>query len=115
VIEPQPVPPAVPGEPLIMPADEFAALRKVAEQLGMLPSSAASPEPDTAAMGAGEGGWRERAEAAERRLATLAAHNRQHLDLPGSCCPHLARENLAIIGTGEEVSGDDWSFTDPAL
>jgi len=26
-----------------------------------------------------------------------------------------ASDILAIIGTGEEVSGDDWSFTDPAL
>lgn len=58
---------------------------------------------------------RVRAGAAERKLATLATRNRRHLDLPGSCCPHLARENLAIIGTEGEVSGDDWSFTDPAL
>lgn len=44
-----------------------------------------------------------RREQAEAKLATLAAHNREHLNLPGSCCPHLARENLAIIGTEEEA------------
>ena len=45
-----------------------------------------------------------RAKTAEAKLATLAAHNRQHLELPGSCCPHLARENLAIIGSEEKGS-----------
>jgi hypothetical protein len=43
----------------------------------------------------------EAAEADRAKLATLAAHNRGHLELPGSCCPHLAQENLAIIDAGE--------------
>ena len=49
---------------------------------------------------------RARAEAAEAKLATLAVHNRGHLELAGSCCPHLAQENLAVIGS-EEESGND--------
>ena len=36
------------------------------------------------------------------RQDTIAAHCRGHLELPGSCCPHLAQEILAVIGTGEE-------------
>jgi len=75
-------------------------------------------------------GWRERAVAAEAereelisarlsrsvRLARIAAHCRGHLKLPGSCCPHLAQEILAIIGADEEGGDpDDWSFTDPVL
>lgn len=47
---------------------------------------------------------RGRAEAAEAKLATLAVHNRGHLELAGSCCPHLAQENLAIIGSEEETA-----------
>ncbi len=46
-----------------------------------------------------------RAEAAEATLATLTAHNRRHLELAGSCCPHLAQENLAIIGEEERPGG----------
>jgi hypothetical protein len=55
-----------------------------------------------------EAEWRERAEAAERKLATLAIHNRAHLELTGSCCPHLAQENLAIIGSEEKQVTESW-------
>jgi hypothetical protein len=48
---------------LTLPPDEFGALRDVAQQLGMLPPSPPSPEPDTAAMGSGEGNWRDQDEA----------------------------------------------------
>ena len=41
----------------------------------------------------------------EAKLAALAAHNRGHLKLSGSCCPHLARDNLAIIGSEEAPGG----------
>ena len=44
---------------------------------------------------------RARAEAAEAKLAVIKAHCRGHLELPGSCCPHLAHEILAIIGNDE--------------
>ena len=47
------------------------------------PPSLASPEPDTAAMGAGEGGWRKRAETAEARLAEITGHVRERLNAPG--------------------------------
>lgn len=103
--EPQPPAPVVPDGPLVMPPDEYAALRTVAQKLGMLPPSPALPEPDTAAMGAVEGKWRERAEAAEGKLAEIARHYRT-----------LAPEDLLrIAGTDEKGAGDDWSFTDPAL
>ena len=46
---------------------------------------------------------RERAERAEARLAAIAEHCRGHLRLPGSCCPHLAEEILAVIGSEEEA------------
>lgn len=42
-----------------------------------------------------------RREAAEAKLAALAAHCRGHLELSGSCCPHLAQEILAVIGSEE--------------
>jgi hypothetical protein len=44
-----------------------------------------------------------RAGAAEATLHTITSHCRGHLELPGSCCPHLAHEILAIIGTKEEA------------
>ncbi len=44
------------------------------------PPSLASPEPDTAAMGAGEGGWRARAETAEARLAAIETNLPAALD-----------------------------------
>jgi len=65
--------------------------------------SSASASGDHVACDAEIGRLRARAEAAEAKLATLAAHNRGHLKLPGSCCPHLALENLAIIGSEEET------------
>ena len=63
-------------------------------------------------LGAGSGrdeeaGWRFRARVAEAKLATINAHCRGHLKLPGSCCPHLAEEILAITGTGPEDRSDE--------
>jgi hypothetical protein len=49
----------------------------------------------------------DRALAAERKLATITSHCRGHLELPGSCCPHLAQEILAITGTGPEDRSDE--------
>ncbi len=45
---------------------------------------------------------RGRAKVAEERLAAVIGHCRGHLKLPGSCCPHLAQEILAILGSKEE-------------
>ena len=45
---------------------------------------------------------RARTEAAEAKLAAIAEHCRGHLRLPGSCCPHLAQEILAIAGEEED-------------
>ena len=44
---------------------------------------------------------RDRAERAEEMLSDVAAHCREHLEIPGSCCPHLAEEILAITGSEE--------------
>ena len=65
--------------------------------------------------------YRLRAEAAERKLAAIEAPCRAQAGNPE--CPECGRgealvrasDILAIIGTEGEVSGDDWSFTDPAL
>jgi hypothetical protein len=61
-----------------------------------------SPEPDTAAMGSGEGSWRDRAEAAEHKLARIAQICRTIGQVS-------AERIMAIIGTqGEapELLGD---------
>lgn len=117
------IPAAAPDEgrePLILTPGEFAALRTVAEKLGMLPPSPASPEPDTAATGAAEGIWRERAEAAEaeRDAARAAAASdrgrakaaeamvaavRAVLLAGGQDAESVRRRAIAIVGTEEEA------------
>jgi hypothetical protein len=47
-----------------------------------------------------------RAEAAEAMLRTVVFHCRAHLKLPGTCCPHLADEILAITGSNEKEAPD---------
>jgi hypothetical protein len=49
---------------------------------------------------------RSRAEAAEAMLRTVVFHCQAHLKLPGTCCPHLADEILAITGSGEKEAPD---------
>lgn len=67
--------------------------------------------------------WRDRAEAAEGKLAAITAHCEQKAaEFSAEMFPVRpqdmkisAGDILAIIGTEEKGAGDDWSFTDPAL
>jgi hypothetical protein len=76
-----------------------------------------SPEPDTAAMSPGEGDWRERAGAAERKLDGIETHCRKHADWVNLHCPDLNRpaealvkaaDILAIIGSEETRVTESW-------
>ena len=67
-----------------------------------------SPEPDTAAMSPGEGDWRERAEAAEGKLAEIGTYCRERPELAGAGFPQMAGDILAIIGGEEKRVTESW-------
>jgi hypothetical protein len=98
-------------DPLVMPADEFAALKAVAEAAGeqpLTPEEIAGLRERFAAAMADQGPfrvrWKDRAEAAEAKLAAIRGYCRN----PGHAyIGHLMAERiLAIIGSEEPGDGD---------
>ena len=126
---PQPEAPAISGEPLVMPQDEFEALKAVAEATGAeswtreqvaefqerFREAMANPGPLIVLPSEH---WRERAVAAEARLAIAVRALSGIRAVVGTSTEayHMARDALAIIGTEKDGgdAGDD-SFTDPVL
>ena len=105
-------------EPLVMPADEFAALKAVAEAAGEPPwtpeeiagriagifaAAMANPGPLTVLNLAPSEHWRERAEAAEAKLAAIAEHCRLRMQRPGRSGMTMAAAGL-ILGIAEGSS-----------
>jgi len=95
-----------PGVPLTLPADEFELVQALTHAMAALADDNEGVRLWMLDCGMLVAKHRARAEAAEARLATIASHCRGHLKLPGSCCPHLAHEILAIISTERERDGD---------
>jgi hypothetical protein len=71
----------------------------------MQPDGRTPPYDLVRALAAAGAEARFRAEAAEAILRTVRFHCRAHLRLE-SCCPHLAREILAITGSNGEEAPD---------
>jgi hypothetical protein len=68
-----------------------------------------SPEPDTAAMSPGEGDWRDRAGAAERKLAVIETYCRERrAAYTDAGTRQTVAGILAIIGTEEKRVTESW-------
>ena len=94
-------------EPLIMPADEFAAVEAVAahlwtpEDLLDFKERLREAAKNTVYLAAlPSDGWRERAEAAEAKLAAIAEHCRLRINGPGRSGMSMAAAGL-ILGMAE--------------